>query len=66
MGDIVQGVEHLPEIYKILGSISSNTKAGRGDNYNKVSKKKIFKTELERDQSSLGTWQYNSLSRSKV
>lgn len=41
MGDIVQGVEHLPEIYKILGSISSNTKAGRGDNYNKVSKEDI-------------------------
>lgn len=41
MGDIVQGVEHLPEIYKILGSTSSNTKAGRGDNYNKVSKEDI-------------------------
>lgn len=51
MGDIVQWVEHLPRIYKILGSIFSNTKGG-GDNYNKVTinfKESLYGSQAKED-----------------
>lgn len=41
MGDIVQGVGHLPEIYKIQVLFPVIQKRGGGDNYNKVSKEDI-------------------------